>query len=218
MNRCEGCKLQKRDIEHRICIPPPTGKIRGCLISRDPTTEFRKPLKEYRQISSDHKGILWLNAPPCWLCQKIKDFMGFNENSQDLIKLRKFLNYECYWTHLHKCPTFKPANNDLLNQLDNERQYYPSFHYHTAKYCADQWFEFEFKKYGLKDKIIITLGRDVERYFKQRPLRHPDETSTRIITLPHPSSANCGNGWSWNKNSGQKELVVKEIAQLLQLL
>lgn len=218
MNRCEGCELSKLDITHRVCIPLPSDKIRGCLISRDPTSAFLDPLEKYQQLPLEQKGNLWLDAPPRWLCKKIGLLMDFDENSPELIKLRDFLNYECYWTHLHKCPTCKPIKKDSLNRLDDKKQCYPPFRYSTAKSCADRWFEIEFNEYGLKDKIIITLGRDVEKYFNQWSRQHLSEISNQVISLPHPSDANCGNVWSWNKNSEQKEFIVNAITRFLQLI
>ena len=218
MDRCEGCALSKLDIIHRVCIPPPSDKIRGCLISRDPTYAFLDPLEKYRQLPTDQRVNLWLNAPPCWLCNKIRVFMNFPENSPEIIKLRDFLNHECYWTHFHKCPTYKPIKKDDQNRFGEKKQYYPPFRYSAAKSCANRWFEFEFNKYGLKDKIIITLGRDTEKFFNQWSILQLGEKSNQVISLPHPSDANCGNGWSWNKNSKQKEFIVNEITRSLQLI
>ena len=220
MNFCEGCTLYNRDTPHRVCIPPPKDKIRGCLISRDPTKEFLVPLAQYKHLSTDQKGILWFNAPPCCLCNKIKIFMNFSEDSPEMIKLRDFLNYECYWTHLHKCPTCKPGKNQDQNQtsvrgMDDN---FPPFEYSTAISCALKWFDFEFDEYGLKDKVIITCGRDVEKFFNQWSKKHPSENFNKVINLPHPSGANCGNGWSWKKNTDYQECITDEINRLLKLI
>ena len=212
MNLCEGCKLYNRDNPHRVCIPPPKDKIRGCLISRDPTKEFLVPLAQYKHLSPDKKGNLWFNAPPRWLCDKIRLFMNFSEQSSEMIKLRSFFDNECYWTHLHKCPTCKPGKNQ------DQNDYFPPFKYSTAKSCALKWFDFEFDEYGLKDKVIITCGRDVEIFFNQWSKRNLSENLNKIINLPHPSGANCGNGWSWKKNTEYQECITDEINRLLKLI
>ena len=219
MNRCEGCQLYNQVISHRICIPPPADNIRGCLISRDPTEEFLVPLENYMRLSSDKKKILSFNAPPLWLCNKIRVFMNFPENSPEMNKLRQFLDHQCYWTHLHKCPTCKTGKT--LDQDQREiraSEYFPPFRYSTAKSCATRWFEFEFDKYDLKDKVVITCGRDVEKFFSQWSKQHLSENNINVINLPHPSGANCGKGWSWNKNTNHQERITDEINRLLKLI
>lgn len=220
MNRCEGCKSSHLGNKYRVCIPPPSDKIRGCLISRDPTKEFLVHLEQYKQLSADQKKILWFDAPPLWLYNKIGDFMNFTETSHEMCKLRSFLDHQCYWTHLHKCPTCKPGKNQDQNQNDirDMNDYFPPFQYSTAKSCANQWFEFEFDEYDLKDKIIITCGRDVQKFFSRWSKQHFRENCNNVINLPHPSGANCGNGWSWNKNTNHKGRITEEINRLLQLI
>jgi hypothetical protein len=146
--------------------------------------------------------------------------MNYSEQSSEMIKLRSFFDHECYWTHLHKCPTRKPGKNQVQNQtsVKGMDDYFPPFEYSTAKSCADKWFEFEFEKYELKDKIIITCGRDVEKYFGQWSKKHHSENFNKIINLPHPSGANCGNGWSWKKNTDYQECITDEINRLLKLI
>jgi hypothetical protein len=220
MNRCEGCHLSDLGNKYRVCVSPPQDKIRGCLISRDPTREFIAPLKEYQRLPADQKNLLRFDAPPLWLCNKIGDFMNFSKNSQEMCNLRHFLDHQCYWTHLHKCPTCKPGKKQDSNQNDMKgiNEYFPPFRYSTAKACADKWLESEFDTYELKDKIIITCGRHVEKFFRQWSNQHFPENNITVINLPHPSDANCGNGWSWNKNTTQKERITGEITRLLHLL
>jgi len=214
MNRCDGCELSHLGNKYRICIPLPSHKIRGCVISRDATSEFLDPLKKYRQLPENQKGNLLLNAPPLWLSKKIKVIMNFDDNSPDMKKLQDFFNSECYWTHLHKCPT-KPGKKQDLDQDDTSgmKEDFPPFHYTTAKLCANRWFESEFKEYGLKDKIIVTLGGDVKKSFKQSSNNHGLENSNKIISLPHPS----GRCRSWNPNADHTK-IIKEITRLLDLL
>ena len=141
--------------------------------------------------------------------------MNYPESSWDMDKLQHFLDKQCYWTHLHKCPT-KPRENQDQDQkgMSGMKEYFPPFQYATGKSCADTWFEYEFNEYGLKDKIIITLGRDVEKFFGPWAKYHNLENSENIIRLPHPS----GRNRLWNKNSKQKESIIKEIDRLLQLI
>jgi hypothetical protein len=218
MDRCEGCELNQLGNKYRVCIPLPSDQIRGCLISRDPTSEFLGPLKKYKQLPSNQKRLLDFDAPPCWLYKKIGKFMDFDENTQEMYKLRSFFNQQCYWTHLHKCPTCKPGKNIDKKEISDVYEYFPSFRYSTAKKCAERWFEFEFDKYGLKDKIIITCGRDVEKFVNQWSEQHLDTNDNNIINLPHPSGANCGNGWSWKKSTDHTERITKEINRFLDLI
>lgn len=213
MNNCDGCKLDNRNITHPICIPPPSGTIRGCIISRDPTSEFLDELENSTHYSSDQKTILEYNAPPRWLCKKIRRIMQFPDNSAEMKKLQKFLKYECYWTHMQKCPT-KPQNKripqDRMNNPDGD---YDLFDKRIAESCAKSWFETEFNKHDLKDKIIITLGRDVEYFFKRWSRDHGIITNNKIIHFPHPS----GRCRSWNQNADHTK-IIQEISQLLKFL
>jgi hypothetical protein len=200
MNRCEGCEIFNRGNSYRVCIPPPSENIRGCLISRDPTKEFLPLFEEYKQLLPDKKKILWFNAPPSWLCKKIRVIidMEIPEHSTDMEKIQDFLNCECYWTHLQKCPT-KPQKNQSIDKheiCDLEEDYQP-FDYPTAKICATKWFESEFNKYCMKDKIIITLGGNVKIFFKQWSKDQGLDNSNKVIHFPHPS----GRCRSWNRNA-----------------
>ena len=220
MNRCEECKLSPLGNKYRVCIPPPQDKIRGCLISRDPTSEFLPPLEKYKQLPTYQKRILWFDAPPVWLFNKIGDFVNFSENPQGMSKLRQFFDCQCYWTHLHKCPTCKSGKkqNIIRDRISDMVEDFQPFRYPTAKACAKKWFKSEFDKYELKDKIIITCGTHVKKFFSEWSKQHLIENDIRVINLPHPSDANCGNGWSWNKNSTQKERITDEIYKLLHLI
>jgi len=215
MNGCEKCELSQLGNKDRVCIQRPSKEIRGCLISRDPTSEF---LKDYKQPPTDNKGILWFNAPPKWLFTKIeKKVICSGEdfpNKAKLSELRNFLDYECYWTHLHKCPTKPQKKLDRYQQgINRVEENYPPFRFSTAKHCANIWFKSEFDNYKLNDKIIITLGRDVEIFFNLWS-NSCGLDSKRIINFPHPS----GRCRSWNQNSDQKERITDEINRLLNLI
>jgi hypothetical protein len=106
--------------------------------------------------------------------------MGYEEKSTELIRIRDFLNRECYWTHLRKCPTCR------LAAKQNCKYGYHAFDFARAELCADSWFEKEFPMDQLDGKVIILLGRDVKRYFSQLLLQHPYIDWSRVIALPHP--------------------------------
>jgi len=186
MRRCAECGLNnQQNRDHPICIPLPSDDIRGCIISRDPTSAFINPRKK-PIITRGNFNFSKGKVPPKWLYERIQSFRGFPPDSVEAKKLSTFFDLNCYWTHFHKCPT------------DKQGKGYPRFSYPNGKICADRWFEFECTENKLNDKILILLGRDVERYFQERP-DHPLLKSEHVFFLPHPSTANCGNGWSWNK-------------------
>jgi hypothetical protein len=204
MTLCVECPLDSRDIDHPICVPQPSDLLKGCIISRDPTFEFIAPLKKYKNGG----GNFQFNAPPLWLYERIQYFTGFEPGSDEMKKLKTFLNLQCYWTHFHKCPTNK-----------NEHDF--RFKYSNGERCADIWFNSEVLKYNLKQKIVVLLGRDLQTYF-QRNSNHQLLQNNHVIYLPHPSSVNCGTGWSWNKDKPSddkyKIQVEEEIDKLLSLI
>jgi len=201
MDLCAGCKLDSPKYNHPLWIPAPSENLKGCIISRDPTSEFIGPLNGYKT----GVGNLQFDAPPKWLCQRIQYFMENDLSSTEMDKIRKFLDNQCYWTHFHKCPTSK------------KDKIFPRFSFSNGKVCADRWFNHEFLKHNLKHKIIILLGRDLQSYFKNMESRQLLQDNT-VISLPHPSRANCGNGWSWNRNSEQRGDINDEINRLLTLI
>jgi len=208
-------------MNYRVHIPPPSEKIKGCLISRDPTREFLVPLQYFQQCNLDRKGLLCFDAPPRWLYDKIEYFLEFPENSDEKMKkIRYFLDRECYWTHLQKCPTCKSGKKQDQRQINStdKTEFFQPFQYPIAKKCANQWFGSEFDEYGLEDKIIITCGRDVEKLFSKWSKENLRVSDLKVINFPHPSGANCGNGWSWNKNTHEKERINSEINRLLDLV
>jgi hypothetical protein len=203
MSLCAGCDLDNRNRVHPICLSPPSDNIKGCIISRDPTSAFIKPWREHK---NERGNFQFGEAPPKWLFERIQYFMGFELDPTDIKKLKTFLDMNCYWTHFHKCPTDKQG-------IDC-----PRFSYFNGERCADRWFEFEFTKYNLNDKILILLGRDLERYFQNNP-DNPLLKSNRVFYLPHPSMANCGKGWSWNKNKAPNDTnFIKLSNQLNELI
>ncbi|MHB8164720.1 MAG: uracil-DNA glycosylase family protein [Methanoregula sp.] len=206
MNPCTGCVLDSPKYKHPICIQKPSENLNGCIISRDPTSDFIGPLNGYKK----EKGNLQFNAPPRWLCQRIQYFMGYESNSAEMNKIRNFLDNQCYWTHFHKCPTSK-----------NDRQF-PNFSHANGEICAERWFNHEFLKLNFKKKIIILLGRDLQSYYLTKMESYQFLQDNHVIILPHPSGANCGIGWSWNKNKPaddkNKIQIKEEIDRLLYLI
>lgn len=212
IDRCDGCKLQSSRFRHPVCIPSFSKQIDGCIISRDPTYKFLEVLDKLEDNRSEYSGNFCFNAPPKWLYQRIEYFMDSSLPSSEIEKLTDFLNFRCYWTHLHKCATKKKTEN--RNGLISETEY-PPFAYQTAEYCANAWMKSEFEKHRLRDKIIITLGRDVEKYFKQGHGKSLLTRNDSLICLPHPSRANCGSIWSWNKKCRESESISGEIKNLI---
>jgi hypothetical protein len=90
----------------------------------------------------------------------------------------------------------------------------PQFQYHIAELCSTKWFDVEFNKYNLNNKIIISLGRDVENFFKSWSNSYDLKNSNKIIRLPHPS----GRCRSYNKNFKQTEHIADAISRLLNLI
>lgn len=212
---CEGCHLFNRKIFHRVCIPPPPDQIKGCIISRDPTSDFLGLLDEYNKNFPQKSGNLFFKAPPFWLYGKIQRFMGLDQHSSEMKKLCRFLDCDCYWTHFHKCPTQKNVKRDISNSGRKpglEENTYPPFRYSTGELCANKWFEYEFDKFQLHQKIVIVLGRDLQKYFSKRPDANK-QIQDNFIFLPHPSPANCGSGWSWNVNKSEDDPIRKSIEE-----
>jgi hypothetical protein len=220
MNRCAGCNRENPE-KDRVCIPPPDEPVRGCLISRDPTSAFLVPLHYYQQCSFPNRGLFCLDAPPRWLYNKIRGFLSVDEISEEKMeRLYHFLDRECYWTHLHKCPTCKKPKNPKGNQpgISGDDDRFQPFRYSTAKSCADKWFAPEFARHHLENKIIITCGRDVQKFFNEWAENKFPGDSLQVINLPHPSGANCGSEWSWNRNCRQNESIGQEIGRLLDFI
>jgi len=96
MNPCMGCILNYQNTKHPICIQVPSENLKGCIISRDSTSDFIEPLSKYKQGEGN---LQFENAPPMWLCNRIWHFT--EPNRKEMKKLRDFLNIQCYWTHFH---------------------------------------------------------------------------------------------------------------------
>lgn len=203
---CDKCSLNNWYYDHPICIPPPKN-IQGILISRDPTSEFKKSYEDYKQSPFKQSlGICHIgSAPPRWLCNRILSFMKYEPNSHEATILCNFLNFNCYWTHFHKCPTVK-----------GDKKYH--FSYEHGATCAGNWFDYEYTQHYLNGKILILLGQDLKKYYHENP-ESPLLKNNTVFFLPHPSGANMGNGWSWNPNKpeGDKDRmdVTDSIKQLI---
>jgi hypothetical protein len=216
---CEGCHLFNREIFHRVCIPKPSDQIKGGIISRDPTSDFIGPLKEYK-INPRKRGNLLFDAPPRWLCDRIQHFMNLKQDSFEMKKLCPFIDCECYWTHFHKCPTQKNVKRDFTITDRRPRiaeDTYPPFRYSNGKLCANKWLDYEFDKFQLHQKIVILLGRDLQKYFMERPDANK-LIQDNFIFFPHPSSANCGRGWSWNVNKPKTDSIQISIEKNIKKL
>jgi hypothetical protein len=196
---CDGCPLYNPGTRHRVCVPPPSDCIRGCIISRDPPSAFLEPLRMYKRSYPGMRGNLLLDAPPRWLCERIQEFTGLGRESPGIRRLAHFLNCECYWTHFHKCPTEGKERKEGAGPGAG-RAGFPPYSYETAEKCADAWFRYEFERYQIRNKIVIILGRDIHKYFFTSRRASDLLTGNDVYYFPHPSPANMGNGWSWNMN------------------
>jgi hypothetical protein len=180
----------------------PPENIQGILISRDPTSAFIEPYRTQKK----NKGLCQFNAPPKWLYSRILSYMKYSSNSPEAEKLCNFLNLNCYWTHFHKCPTIKG---------DKSLQ----FSYTHGEACADAWLDNEYSTYNLNGKILILLGQDLRKYYQARKDNLQIFKNNSVICFPHQSSANVGNGWSWNpkmpEDNKNKKAVKNAINELL---
>ena len=51
MNPCYRCSVSTFYLEDPVLLPVP-GRLRGCLISRDPTVKFPEDYPEYKNIAA----------------------------------------------------------------------------------------------------------------------------------------------------------------------
>ncbi|WP_421908642.1 hypothetical protein [Methanolacinia petrolearia] len=83
-----------------------------------------------------------------------------------------------------------------------------NFRQKNARLCADMWLKSEIE-YASREGIrfIITLGRDVERWFDRTGNEILSGSAITIYHLPHPSGANNG---SWFPKDEQKRRMLEE--------
>ncbi len=204
-NACESRNNEKVPIVG--VFPPQSNKLTGMIISRDPTTAFKKPyLKARGKTNAEwHNKLMTVDAPPQWLIKKIKNFDDkYMENihSNDLKILEQNIANNVYWTHLHKCCTDKKDRK--LGAVH--------FKHKNGELCADKWLMDEIKEAkSLGLKFIICLGKDVKSFIEPRESTIKEQ-DIKIFYFPHPSGAN--NGEWYPKNPDKKTRLIKNIGDL----
>jgi len=131
--------------------------------------------------------------------------MKYEPDSLNTRLLCNFFNSNCYWTHFHKCPTKK-----------GDKNYH--FSYEHGEICAGNWFSYEQSTYNLTGKILILLGQDLKRYYRENPDNPLFTNNTQVVFLPHPSGANMGNGWSWNPNKPDRDKDRNDVKAAIKKL
>ena len=78
----------------------------------------------------------------------------------------------------------------------------------NAACCADRWLRSEIECAACEDvRFIITLGKDVERWFERNGDALIENTTIRVYHLPHPSGANMA---SWHPKDEQARKKLEE--------
>lgn len=197
----QECKFKSK--EHiEIAKVPPSKKILGVIISRDPTVRWLhlyKYFSENEPQEDTRRKILFASAIPILLIYRVLEFMKKPINNKDEKNLFNMIFRNVYWTHLHKCFTdnskidlkFKPKN---------------------AKQCAKQWLKEELElAINNKTKFIIALGDEVKKQVKKWKKEGGGNKGLKIINLPHPS----GRNRKWNDKNNKD--ISKSIKELLKL-
>lgn len=206
----DECKFKRLTDIPAVWIPLPQKKpFAGIIISRDPTTAFIP----YYDAAKSKSLLLWReelfnsNAIPDWIYKRIETFnrryMESSLSNDELANFKRTLFQSVYWTHLHKCCTDKRAGTSLKFTPKN------------AGYCADRWLQSEIETAANENiRFIITLGKDVERWFEKKGNIVPEDKAIRLYHLPHPSGANNG---SWYPKDEQKQRILEEKIRSLVL-
>jgi hypothetical protein len=199
----EECGLRDLSGIPAVWVPPPQDRpLAGMIISRDPTTAFIQYYNEARSMPLPEwrEHLFHCNAISDWTFDKIERFnrkcMKVPLSPEDLENFRNTLFHSVYWTHLHKCCTDK-------RKVDSQ-----NFRGKNARLCADRWLKSEIE-YASRGGIrfIITLGRDVERWFDRTGNEILFGSTIKVYHLPHPSGANNG---SWFPKDERKRKALEE--------
>lgn len=199
----EGCGLRTLSEIPAVWVPSPQDRpFAGMIISRDPTTAFITYYNEARSMPLPgwREHLFHCNAIPDWTFDKIERFSsGYMEaplSKKELENFRDTLFNSVYWTHLHRCCTDKRKTESL------------NFRRKNARLCADRWLKSEIE-YASREGIrfIVTLGRDVERWFDRTGNDLLSGSAIKVYHLPHPSGTNNG---SWFSKDERKRKVLEE--------
>jgi len=199
----DGCGLKSMSTAPAVWVPPPQRhRFAGIIISRDPTTAFIPFYNEAKEmdLSKWRDHLFATDAIPRWVCDKVEKFsrehMADPLSDEELEKFRDTLYNSVYWTHLHKCCTDKQKKESL------------NFRWKNARYCADRWLKSEIEAALREDiRFIITLGKDVERWFEETGNNILSCRNISVYHLPHPSGANNG---SWFSKDEKKKGILEE--------
>jgi|SRR5271157_326543 len=196
---------------HQIPIVgiPTINSIQGVIISRDPTTAFIEPYLLARLISQEdwHHKLMTADAPPQWVIKQIETFNQKyleEDYKANIGQLKKLMENNIYWTHLHKCCTDKSAKEA------------PSFNAKNARLCANKWLDKELKEaIDAGAEFIICVGNDARSWLQEWESGQDKTKIIPIFYLPHPSGA--ANG-AWNPKDIKKLDDLKNtIESLLRL-
>lgn len=200
-NHCPpDCEFESKENIGIAWVPPPH-EILGIVVSQDPTirwSHFYKCSKNESREDSRRK-MLFANAIPCLLFNRIIEFMDNQIRDEDEQYLFDMLFQKVYWTHLHKCFTDKSGERSIKFKNKN------------AIECSGKWLAEELNiAINDKTKFIISLGNNVQRWFEKQNISNKNK-ELKIIKLPHPS----GRNRKWNNKSDPG--ILKAIQDLLGL-
>jgi hypothetical protein len=183
-------------------VPPPSNKILGVIVSRDPTIDWLYSYLSSEDEENTRRKILFASAIPLSLMTKVAIFMRGDRNFKNNEKcLFDVIFHKIYWTHLHKC--FTETKN-------------APFKGGNATKCADEWLKGELDLViNNKTKFIIALGNHVQRWVKKWKENEGRDRNIKIINLPHPSGQN-NRIWYCSKKDEYSELK-REIRNLVKL-
>lgn len=214
------CVFKKLSSIPQVWIPPPQSPNNciGMIISRDPTTAFIPYYSKARTLELPlwRQELFNSHAIPQWLCDRIavfnQKYMQGQLSDDVLIRFRNSISENVYWTHLHKCCTDKRGEHSLKFKPEN------------ADICADRWLRYELQAAIPKGEIqqdlqfIVTLGKDVERWFLKEKNANLVDSGIRIYHLPHPSRANMAS-WYPKDEEVQKRLegMILDLVELCQM-
>ncbi|MDG6219716.1 MAG: hypothetical protein QCI00_09815, partial [Candidatus Thermoplasmatota archaeon] len=84
----------------------------------------------------------------------------------------------------------------------------------NARRCADRWLRAEIEYVCREDiEFIITLGKDVERWFESNRAELCLPATVQVFRLPHPSKANMAS-W-YPKDEKVRKGLAREIISLV---
>ena len=125
----ESCEMRLLSHIPPVWVPPPQMplRVRGVIISRDPTTGFIPYFNSAREESYQiwRTELFQSNAIPNWIFKRIKTFnqkfISPTLSPEDLEKFRLTLFNHIYWTHLLKCCTDRSGEQSKKFNIKNAR-------------------------------------------------------------------------------------------------